>query len=77
MRENIQNQIYERIATFAKNLKMERNSRGLTQKNVAEMLGIKTQSYQAYESGIAMPSAENLLKIAIVFQLSLDELFEL
>lgn len=62
---------------FSKNLKIERKSKNLTQSALAEMLGIKTQSYQAYEKGISMPSAENLLKLELILNVSLNDLFEL
>ena len=60
---------------FAKNLKEERKVKNLTQKQVAEMINIKTQSYQAYESGVSLPTVENLLKLAKVLDLSLEDLF--
>lgn len=69
--------IYKYVENFSKNLKNERKIRKLTQKQVADSLGIKTQSYQAYETCIAMPTVENLLKISIFFDLSIDELFEI
>ncbi len=69
--------IYKYCANFSKNLKNERLSRKLTQKQVAEMINIKTQSYQAYENNIAMPTVENLLKLAIIFNISIDELFDI
>ena len=69
--------IYKFNQNFAKNLKLERKARHLTQRQVAEKIGIKTQSYQAYENNVAMPNVENLLKIALIFDLSIDELFEL
>ena len=75
--EDIKNKIYEHLNNFAKNLKFERESRKITQKNVADSIGIKTQSYQAYEAGISLPTVENLLKIALIFGVSIDELFEL
>lgn len=62
---------------FSKNLRLERKSKNYTQKYVADLLGIKPQSYQAYECGIAMPTVENLLKISTIFNISLDELFEI
>lgn len=77
MERNLNNKVYNHCKNFAKNLKLERTSKGLTQKDIADNLGIKTQSYQAYESGLSLPSAENLLKLAIVLDLSIDELFEL
>ena len=69
--------IYKYCANFSKNLKNERLSRKLTQKQVAEMINIKTQSYQAYEKGLSLPSVENLIKISIVLQVSIDDLFEI
>lgn len=69
--------IIEYYKNFSKNLKLERQARQLTQKQVSEMIGIKTQSYQAYEAGVTMPTVENLLKISQIFNLSLDELFEI
>ena len=77
MEQNLQNKLYKHAKTFSKNLKFERESRKLTQKVMADKIGIKTQSYQAYESGISLPSSENLLKIAIIFELSIDELFDI
>lgn len=70
-------QIYKMCKNFAKNIKFERNLRNLTQKQVAEALEIKTQSYQAYENYVTMPTVENLLKISLFFNISIDELFEI
>jgi len=77
MESSFNNKIYDHCKVFAKNIKFERKSRGLTQKDIADAVGIKVQSYQAYESGVSLPSAENLLKIAILLEISIDELFEL
>ncbi len=73
----MKDKIYKMCKNFSKNLKIERNHRSLTQKQVADALSIKIQSYQAYEAGITMPTAENLLKISLLFNISLDELFEI
>lgn len=77
MEKNLNNNVYTHCKTFAKNLKLERLSRGFTQKQIAEMIGVKTQSYQAYESGVSLPNLENLLKLSLVLELSIDDLFEL
>ncbi len=69
--------IYKYLQNFAKNIKIERKSKNLTQKQVAEAIGVKTQSYQAYENGIAMPTIENLLKLSLLFEISIDDLFEI
>lgn len=77
MEDKLKNKVYKNMKAFASNIRSERESKNLTQKAVAEMLGVKTQSYQAYESGVSLPSAVNLLKLAHIFELSLDELFEI
>ena len=69
--------IYKFCKNFAKNIKNERLALGLTQKEVADKIGVKTQSYQAYEKNIAMPNLINLLKLSELFHISLDELFEI
>lgn len=46
----------------------------LTQKEVAEMLGVRYQSYQAYERGVSYPSIQNFLKLAEIFDVSLEYL---
>ncbi len=59
---------------FCKNLKDLRTQYGYTQKYVAEKIGIKYQSYQAYEAGISLPTLENFIKLADLFDVSLDYL---
>lgn len=68
---------YKYCQNFAKNIKMERLAHKLTQKQVAESIGIKTQSYQAYENNIALPNVVNLLQLAELFNVSIDDLFEI
>lgn len=55
-------------------LKELRLAYGYTQKQVADNLGIKYQSYQAYEGGAALPSLENFIKLAKFYDVSLDYL---
>ena len=61
---------------LAKNLKMLRNQYGYTQTFVAESIGIKVQSYSAYENGITVPTLQNFVKLAKLYDVSLDELLE-
>ena len=68
---------YKYCKNFAKNLKIERKARKMTQQQVAEAIGIKTQSYQAYENNIALPTVINLLQLVDLFQISIDDLFEI
>ena len=69
--------IYKFSKNFIENLKNERLANNLTQRQIAEKMGIRTQSYQAYESGIAMPTLENFLKICLILKVTPNELFEI
>lgn len=47
-----------------------------TQEEVATLIGVTTQTYQNYELGKREADYETLLKIANIFNASLDELFD-
>ena len=64
------------LYNLSKNLKNFRNQYGYTQKQVAEQIGITYQSYQAYERGIAVPSLQNFIKLAKLYDITYDELLE-
>ena len=51
-----------------------KNGKPWTQQDVADKLGIRYQSYQAYELGKAVPTLQNFLKLAELFDVSLDYL---
>ncbi len=51
-----------------------RTQSGWTQTDVAEKLNIKYQSYQAYELGISVPSLQNFIALAELYDVSLDYL---
>ena len=51
-----------------------RIARKMSQKEVAEELRVKPPSVYAWEIGKAMPSAENLIKLADLFDCTTDEL---
>lgn len=55
-------------------LKELRLQHGYTLAKMGEMLGIRYQSYQAYELGIAVPSLQNFIKISKIYDVSLDYL---
>lgn len=74
---NLKNELYSYFNNFSKNLKKEREQKNLTQKQLASSIGITTQSYQAYEAGLTLPTVENLLKLSLILDISLDELFEI
>ncbi len=62
----------QELYNFSKIIKELRKQSGMTQKEVAEKLAIKTQSYQSYETGITVPSLQKFIKLADLFDVSLD-----
>ena len=55
-------------------LQQLRKSRGLTQDDLAEILGIRLSSYQKYERDAISPSYETLCKIADFYHVTTDYL---
>jgi len=51
-----------------------RKNFGLTQENVAKMLGVANSTYAQYESGARSPNIVMLKKLADLFQCTIDEL---
>lgn len=49
-----------------------RKNSALTQKQIADVLGIDRSTYSYYENGKASPSLEVLMRIAKVFNVTLD-----
>lgn len=60
---------------FPDRLKKLRNSRGVTQKAMAEYLGITEQAYAKYEYAMREPNHETTIKLADFFEVSTDYLF--
>ena len=56
------------------NLKYLRKKNGKTQKEIADFLGIVQQAYGHYETGGRQIPAENIVKLADYFGVSIDEL---
>ncbi|MCY7056819.1 helix-turn-helix domain-containing protein [Streptococcus salivarius] len=61
---------------FSERLKDLRKQAGLTQVEVAEKLGISQPAYASWERGVKKPTQENLVKIAKIFNVSLDSLLD-
>lgn len=59
---------------FQKTLIEQRKLNHLSQRQVANYLGIAQPSYIRYENGQAQPSLENLVKLADLFDVSVDYL---
>ena len=62
------------MATVNKNLKFLRAHLGLTQKQLAEKLGLKQAAVGAYEEERATPPVTCLIEISKIFNVSLDHL---
>ncbi|MEO8589437.1 MAG: helix-turn-helix transcriptional regulator [Flavobacteriales bacterium] len=58
------------------NLRILRRYKGLTvsQQMVADAIGVKRSAYNGWESGPHEPSADNLVKLAVYHQTSLDRM---
>lgn len=56
------------------NLKKYRTNKGLSQEKIAELLGVSRQAVTKWESGQTTPSSDNLIALAQIYDVSLDEL---
>lgn len=59
---------------FQDRLREERKALGLTQRDMADKLGITQPSYIRYESGTSEPSLSRLVQIAEILDVSIDYL---
>ena len=59
---------------FPERLKELRTQNGLTQGAIAKELGIHFRSYEKYELAVYEPKLDKLLKLAELFDVTLDEL---
>lgn len=62
---------------FNENLKNAREKRGLSQKDVAEKIGVAKSTYSLYESGNREPNVQTIKKIADLLKITADELLGL
>ena len=63
----MQNQLGENIAIF-------RKEKGLSQEKVAEYMSVSRQAVTKWENNISRPSSDNLIKLAELFDVSVDAL---
>ena len=57
---------------LAKNIKLFRLYNGYTQKQVADILNIERSTYAYYESGKSVPDIETIIKLARLYNISID-----
>lgn len=62
---------------FNENLKIARERKNMTQKEVADGIGVAKSTYSLYESGQREPNVQTIKKIADVLCVSADELLGL
>ena len=68
--------VTERKALIADMLTAFREMNRLQKKDVAEYLGIKPQTYNAYESGRNEPPAEILVRLSLLYDVPIDVLVQ-
>lgn len=64
------------LKIIGKNLKTLRVQNKFTQKEIAIKLGVAYQTYQAYEIGVNYPTIINLVKLADMYEVSVDYLLD-
>ena len=57
---------------FNERLKNERQSHKFTQQFIADKIGVTLRAYQQYEQGKYEPNIEKLIKLADLFNVSVD-----
>lgn len=60
--------------TLGEKIQYHRKLNKLSQEKIAELIGISRQAVTKWETNQSVPSTENLIKLAAVFHVSLDEL---
>lgn len=61
---------------FGDNLRIIRHEKGMTQKEVAEMLGIDRTTYTKYETGVTEPPFCTIKAIAEIYNTDYNALFD-
>ena len=60
--------------TLPENIRFQRKSRGLTQEQFAEVMGVTTGAVYKWESGLSVPELDLIVEMADFFDLSVDAL---
>ena len=59
--------------TFGDRLKQIRADQGLSQEQLAEKIGVSRQAITKCETNRGLPDAENMIILAEIFKMTLDE----
>lgn len=62
------------MLAISEQLRKYRTARGMTQEELAEKLFVSRQAISKWEKGEANPDLDNVVKLARIFEVSLDEL---
>ena len=65
------------MAEYLKHLKELRIAKGISQKEIADYLGVSVAAYSLYERGNREPNIATLKKIADYYNISIDYLLDL
>jgi L-serine dehydratase len=60
---------------FAKKFAQLRKSSGITQQKLGEYLGVSNRAVSKWETGLALPSTENIYKLSQIFKVPVDYFF--
>lgn len=63
------------MVSIANNLRVERAKANITQKKLAEEIGVARQTIHSIENGKFTPSVELALRIARFFDVKVDDIF--
>jgi transcriptional regulator with XRE-family HTH domain len=61
---------------FSDNLRKARKKKGLSQKEVAEKLGIDQTTYSTYETGTRIAGVDKVPELLAILDISADDLFD-
>lgn len=61
---------------LGKKIKLYRESKDMTQVEIADILGVKPATISKYESGILEPNIESLKRLSKIFDITIDELLK-
>lgn len=59
---------------FAKNLKRYRVARGLTQRQLADIVKVKSATISNYENNVSLPDLDKISEISNILEVSVDDL---
>ena len=66
----------EQTMTIGERIAEERKKKGMTQEDMAGKLNLSRQAISKWESGSSFPDTENLLKLSLLFSVSVDYLLK-